>query len=324
VRDRFDLIDVITGYQGAAAVTAAWRLGIVEHLAIQPMTSAQLAGRIDVDARSLDALLGALEPLGIVRRVDDRYEPTPFAREHLRAGAELGLVIEKEAVFAEAWLALASVVRTGRPAFGPWAERLASEPARARAFLEALDVLARLTGPDVVSLPELQTSGTILDVGGGLGTYTRRLVQAGRRVALLELPVVAAWAEATLADLPADRCRVVAADVLIDGIPPPVHGATAALVSHVLHDLRPDACVRLLGAVREALAPGASVVVNDFARDADRGTFGPFFDVMMRVETGGSSYRVAELLGFLAAAGFTAPRRLDAPPPLTLVAASNP
>lgn len=324
MRGLYGFLDLLTGYQGAAVLTAAWRLGVFGLLADEALTSEEVASRLRADPRSVDALLGALASLGAIERDGGRYRSSAFAREHLREGAELGLVIEKEAVFARAWLELESVVRTGRPVLAPWPERLRTEPERARSFLEALAVLARLTGPDVASLAELRTDGRILDVGGGIGPYTRALVEAGRTVVLVELPVVAVWARESLADLLGDRCEVVAADVVAEGLPPVLEGSARALVSHVLHDLEPASCVRLLDAVRRALAPGGVVVVNEFARDAAPGTFGPFFDVMMRVETGGSAYSVKELLGFLAEAGFVGPRRLEADPPITLLAATRP
>ena len=158
-------------------------------------------------------------------------------------------------------------------------------------------------------------------MGGGLGSYSKVLSEAGSDVTLVELPQVAAWAREALAGT---SVTVVEADLLTAAIPEHLHGADAALVSHLLHDLEPDACVAALEAVRRALSPAGTVVVNDFAADAGPGPFGPLFDLMMRVETGGSAYSIAGLAGFLEEAGFTGVERVDVPPPLTVLEARAP
>jgi len=320
IEDHGQLIELITGYQAAAVVTAAWNLGVFAAVGDEAVGADELARGLGADTRSLEALLQALVELGLLRREEGGFAATPFGILRLGRDAELGLVIEKEAVFARAWQDLEQVVREGRPVLAPWKERLRTEPERARSFLSALDVLARLTGPDLRSLPSLAPGRLVLDVGGGLGSYARVLVSAGSRVVLVDLPEVAGWAREALADLAPDVCRVLPADVELEGLPTGID-ADAALVSHLLHDLPPDACRRVLRAVGEALVPGGTVVVNDFARDAGPGPFGPLFDIMMRVETGGSAYLVSEIQGFLQDTGFQEVHRLAFPPPLTVLEA---
>lgn len=315
-------LGLVTGYQGAAVVTAASRLGVFERLARQPWRGDDLAAELGTDPHATGALLASLEALGLAARGPAGFTATPFVVDRLGRDAELGLVVEKEAFFARAWLDLERVVRTGRPVLDPWRERLDRDPDQARAFLQALDVLARLTGPDLASVPALTPGRTVIDVGGGLGSYARMLAAAGSDVVLLDLPQVAAWAREALADV--EACRVVAADVVSEPLPAEAAGADAALVSHLLHDLSPETCVEVLAAVRASLAPGGAVVVNDFARDAGPGPFGPLFDLMMCVETGGAAYEVAELVVFCEEAGFVDVRRLDVPAPLTLLEARIP
>jgi SAM-dependent methyltransferase len=316
-----ELIELITGYQGAAAILAAQRLGVFTELAASSRTSSDLAARIGVDAGALAALLDALVSIGLLDRRDGDYIATEFVRDELGPGGDLGLVVEKEGFFARAWQDLEQVVRDGRPVLAPWRERLESRPGEARLFLDALDVLARRTGPDLASLPELTPGRRVADVGGGLGSYTRALVEGGSEVVLVELPTVAAWARDALSDLPTGRWNVAEADVVAEGLPAPARGVDAALVSHLLHDLSPEDAVTVCRTLHEALAPGGGIVVNDFARDAGPGSFGPLFDLMMRVETGGAAYAIAELRRFLTDAGFSDVRRADVSAPLTVLVA---
>ncbi len=71
--------------------------------------------------------------------------------------------------------------------------------------------------------------------------------------------------------------------------------------------------------MRAALRPGGILVVNDFAGDAGPGWFGPMFDVMMRVETGGAAHMPGTLTSLISAAGFEDVRLLPTQPPITML-----
>jgi hypothetical protein len=71
--------------------------------------------------------------------------------------------------------------------------------------------------------------------------------------------------------------------------------------------------------VRAADAPGGTIVVNDFAGDAGPGAFGPMFDVMMRVETGGAAHPLGALRAMMESAGFEDVTVVDLPEPLTVL-----
>lgn len=316
-----DLLEVLSGYQGGAVVTAAHRLGVFDALGAQPVTVDVLAGKLDAQEEPLRALLDSLVPMGLAGRSGGGYVAAPGA-DGLRAGGELGLVVTKEAVFARLWQDLDRVVRTGEPLLASWRTRLEREPAAALAFLDALEVLARVTGPPLHELAELAPGRRVLDVGGGTGSYARALAGAGSLVTIVELPMVAEGARQRLADV-AERVTVRAADVETApacGVEPGTFDA--ALVSHLLQELPDaDAGVAVLRAASEAVRPGGTVVVNEFARDEGPGGFGARFDLMMRLETGGAAYRVAELERMLRAAGLVRPRRAPFPGPAAVLCA---
>ncbi|MYC84693.1 MAG: methyltransferase domain-containing protein [Acidimicrobiia bacterium] len=312
----WQLIDLITGYQPATAITTAHRLGVFSVLGRVPRSAGDMAAELAVDATNLGALLEALVGIGLLRREGDRFVATPYTAERLGPGGEMGLVVAKEAVFAGAWSRLDEVVTEGRPVMEPWRFQLDRNPAQARAFLEALDVLARIAGPALHELEALAPGKRVLDVGGGLGTYARLLSEAGSRVTLVDYPLVTGWASE---ELEGTGVEVVGVDLFEHpscGVPP--GSMDAALVSHLIHDLAEDQAVELLRRVRSAIAPGGRVVVNDFAGDSGPGAFGALFDVMMRVETGGAAHSRATLESMLAGAGFERIRRLPYDDPLTV------
>lgn len=324
VGDQFGFIDLLTGYQPAMVIMAAGRLGLFDALGDEPRTAGDLAGDLGLDPSALDALLRSMAAIGMAVATADGYANTPFATGNLRDDRGWALVVRKEEYFARAWLSLDEVVRTGVPALAPWRSRLATDPETAEMFLDALDVLAEGTGPRPWDLPELAPGKRVLDVGGGMGFYARRLADAGSTVVLVDLPAVIDFARERVAGH-APSIELVPADVRAEpscGVD--AGSVDAALVSHMLHDLSPDEGVDLLRRVRAAVAPGGTVVVNDFAGDFGPGAFGPLFDVMMRVETGGAAHPLATLRWIVESAGFAEVEVLDLPEPLTVVKGKRP
>ncbi len=311
------LIDAVTGYQPAAAISAATRIGVFEALGSARMEAAALAGALAADPDNLEALLEALRSLGLVERTAGGYAASDFARRRLGPGGEMAQVVVKEATFAEAWANLDQVILQGHPVMIPWSELLRTRPEQARAFLDALDVLARLGGPPLEQIDALTRGRRVLDVGGGLGTYSRLLDAAGCRVTLVDLPRVAGWAREGLAATGVSVIEVDLFDHPSCGVGP--GSMDTALVSHLLHDLPRSRGVDLLRRVRSALVSGGRVVINDFSIDSGPGAFGTMFDLMMRVETGGAAHSRSTLVSMLREAGFAQPEVLDFDEPLTVV-----
>ncbi len=320
VSDVFGLIDLLTGYQPSMVIMAAGRMGLFDVLGHEPQTVDELAARLEADPPALGALLRALDAIGLATAGSRGFTTTAFAASHLTRGQDLALVIKKEEYFAEAWLTLEGVVHSGEPALEPWRSRLRSDPATASMFLDALNVLADHTGPRLWELPELAPGKRVLDVGGGFGHYARRLVEAGSTVVLVDLPEVVAAIGDRLEGLPVSSVEIVAADVMAH----PACGVgeesvDAALVSHMLHDVSVEIGIDLLRRVRAAIAPGGDIVVNDFGGDTGPGAFGPMFDVMMRVETGGAAHSLVELQSMIETAGFEDVKVVDLPEPQTVL-----
>ncbi|MCD0452067.1 methyltransferase domain-containing protein [Actinocorallia sp. API 0066] len=308
----FELIDVLTGYQSAAAVAAACRVGVFDALAAGARTADEVAAVAGLAAGPTGALLAALAELGLVGR--DGYALTPLA-ERLRRGGDLEPLVRKEAFFAAVWTDLDATVRTGAPRLAPWRDRLRDEPEVARNFLAALVVLARETGPDLTALPEFAPGRRVLDVGGALGSYAVPLAAAGADVTLVDLPEVAAWARTCVPP----TVRVVEADVLEVAACGAAPGSVdTVLLSHLLHDLTDAQCARVLAEARRALAPGGAVVVVEIPSDAP-GTMGPLFDLMMRIETPGKARKVNELEDLLHLSGLPEVREAAYPRPVVVL-----
>lgn len=310
----FDVIDLMTGYQQAATLTAAARLGVFDALTDRSLTWQELAdelGTHPTSTRSLCDALAALELLALDEA--GRFQSTPIA-ERLTHDGDLRLVAEKEAFLARIWLDLDSSIRSGTPQLDAWRNRLVADPAQARQFLEALIVLARETGPDLVALLNITGDERIADLGGGLGSYAVPLASAGSAVTLVELDPVTTWAREAIAvhgDALAERIDIRGVDILGDDADEQI-GADfdVVLLSHLLHDLTDDDALATLRVAASIARPGGRVVVFELPGDPP-GAFGPLFDLMMRVETPGSARRIDELAALMSAAGLTDVAEVD-------------
>ena len=317
--DEFGFMDLLVGYQPSMTIIAARRVGLYDALTATPQTVSRLAAELNADEGTLGALLRALAGIGLIDEHDGGYVTTDFVTEHLTGDRDFALVIDKEEYFANAWLSLDDVVRTGKPVLEPWQHRLETDPETATMFLEALNVLAE-TGPPVWQLPEFASADRILDVGGGFGYYAEQIAATGATVVLVDLPPVIAQLEHRLGPAVGGSIELVAADVMATsscGVDPA--SVDAALVSHMIHDRNEADGIDLLRRVARAIKPGGAVVVNDFAGDFGPGAFGPLFDVMMRVETGGAAHSLETLRSMLGSAGFDDIRVADFPQPITVL-----
>lgn len=313
------LLGTLTAYQDPAVVVAACRTGLLDALGEAPAGAAALAERAGLAVGPVVAALAVLARLGLAEQQRTGYLRTPLTAR-LCDGGDLRAVVLKEGLFARVWTELDATLRTGRPVLAPWRDRLVDDPETARGFLEALVVLARETGPDLTTLVELGHGRTVLDVGGGLGSYAVPLSRAGAAVTLVELAPVAQWARQALADA---EVRVVAADALAEpacGVAP--QSVDTVLLAHVLHDLDDADAATILARVREALRPGGAVVVVEIPGDATGA--GPLFDLMMQVETPGRARSGTALHTLLAEAGMVGLRDAAYPGPVLVTVGQRP
>jgi SAM-dependent methyltransferase len=169
--------------------------------------------------------------------------------------------------------------------------------------------------------PRLSTGARVVDVGGGHGRYSLALAQRGFDVTLLDLEPALVIAREQCGD----ALSYHAADFLVDDLGGPYD---AALVSNIVHNLGPDGNLRLFARLRDALAPGGTVVIKDLLLD-DLGAHPPsavFFGVTMLLFTErGRVYDLATVERWCATLGFRAIEHRYAPDEgWTVVLASRP
>jgi SAM-dependent methyltransferase len=305
---------LIFGFRSTQLVYVAAQLKLADHLAHGPRSAAALAEACNAVVCALRRLLRALHSHGLVQRLpDDRYASTPLG-ERLRAAAPGSLrdlaVLYGAPWLWQAWGELLHAVQTGDNAFEqahgePLYDYLAARPPAAHVFQRAMSAYTKQENDALVAAIDLGDARSAVDVGGGHGELLRALLQrhAGLHGILFERPaVVAAHDAARTRDELGQRLQAVAGDFFAS-VPA---GADLYLLKNVLHNWRDDDALRLLRSCRDAMRPGARLLVverlldaPDEANAADEARF----DIHMLVAVGGQLRSSAEHAALCAAAG---------------------
>lgn len=295
----------------AALLTMA-ELGLADHLAKGPLTTAELAERAGAHAPSLRRVLRALAGLGLVTRAgDDAYDLTErgaalrsdapgFLRSSIRMLGEEG--------FWYAMGTLPETVHTGRSAFverhGHLYDYLARNPQSSELFDDYMTARAAAFTEGLVKRYAFPPTGTMVDVAGGKGHILATVLHANpqMRGILLDLEHVVDHARRTLADEGlTERTEVVAGDFFVS-VP---SGGDVYLLASVLHNWDDEDALKILRNVREAMNPGGRVLILEVVLpDTEEPHLGMDVDLrMLAIFNGGTERSRDEYAALLDRAG---------------------
>lgn len=322
------LFEMLTAYEGSMVLMASNELGIFDELSEAGLSAADLASRLAASSRSTEMLLNACVAVGLLHKTGQTFHNTPLTEAFLVRGKPnyLGRVVAKEQEFYGPWGRLAQAVREDKAQLAPMSERLRRDPATARNFLLALHDLAQLFGTPLPNYVDLSRRKKLLDVGGGVGTYSIMLAQSNPqlRAVVLDLPPVRELAEEMIAGNGlSDRISFEAGDYQAASLG---EGYDVILLANILHDNPMQSCKELLRKSHDALAEGGLLVINDFFLNDDKSSppVGAIFSLVMLLENqGAAAYPAEEIKGWVLDAGFVDPvvRPLPDPSPMVVIVA---
>ena len=272
-----------------------------------PLTAAQLADALRVNAEKLSRLLYALVTANLLTVEGDRFANTPEAQQFLVKGKPTYLGGRHEN-FTEVWEALlhtAETIRTGVPQCKKDFATLS--PDAQLPFFRGLHPRTLAAGRDLASRYDFSASHTLADVGGGSGGMALALTDAypHLRATVIDLSTVTPIAQRFLAEAGAtDRIQVVSADV----VNAPVLGTyDVAVLRALLQVLSPEDAAQALTHIGAALHPGGRLYIVGSILDDGRlsplGAVG-FNLVALNEFDAGRAYTEGEYRTWLTAAGF--------------------
>ena len=304
------LMGLSDGFRQACILGAATELGIFDALSPQGDTAAELAQRTETDLRALTILLDALAAIQVLKKDGNRYSITNAIRECLsdHSPATVAPMIRHRMNVMRAWVQLAWTVKSGVPA--PKPSGIRGPAADLADFILAMESVSRDVADGLVADLQPLEFQTLLDVGGGPGTWTFAFLRAlpNAQAIYFDLPHAAAQAQRLARQNGfSDRIRFVTGDFYADPLP---GGADFAWVSAIAHQNSREQNRALFRKVFEALVPGGRIAIRDVVLEPSRTApfEGALFAVNMLANTPkGNTYTLEEYQEDLEAAGFREP-----------------
>ncbi len=307
---------LILAYRQAKALFTASELDLFRSIEDTDGTAEAVARRSRATPRAVEMLLDALVASGFIEKEGGVYRNTPFAKERLdpRGARSVANNLRYQELLSEAYAGLARTARTGRPRLG-LKELLTKRPDFTRDYIRGMDNIARRPAEELARALDLSRAETLLDVGGGPGTFSFAcLARApGLRATILDLPsTLKVTREFVAAAGLAGRVSLAAGDY--HRRPFGSGRFDVALLSHVTHDEGPEQNLRLLRKARAALRDGGQVVIHDFMTDESRAApaFAALFSLHLLAYTrSGRCYSEGDYRVWLRRAGFDEARRVE-------------
>lgn len=315
------IVDMASRFYESCVLFAASDAGVFAALAREGKAdAATVAFACGLNERGTRLLLDACVAIGLLTKENAFYANTPESGLFLVPGSpgDLSQAIRYNRDVYPAWGKLLELVRTGRPVEKPDLH-LGEDEARTRTFVLAMHGRALGIGRAVAPLLDLKGCRTLLDVGGGPGTYSTLIARAnpGIRCTVLDLPGVVTVADELIrGEGMADRVQTLAGDYHRTPFPA---GNDAVIFFGVLHQESPENIRDLFRRAHESLAPGGMVYVLDLMTDAThtQPKFSALFAVNMALTAEhGWVFSDAELYGWLTEAGFGGFACRPLPPPM--------
>ncbi len=299
------------------AAVAHWRLFAL--LDKSPLSWHDLRRQLGLAERPMHVLTTALRALGLLdATAEGSLQLTKLARCHLLTespyyvGDYFSLAAQSPGV-----IEMIERLRTNKPKgsqpdesgvgfiYREGVKSAMEDPTGARAFTLALAGRAKNVAPVLAGVLPLSQAAVLVDVAGGTGIYSIALLRRNPllRAIVLDRPEVLRVAEEfRIESGVADRLELRAGDMFAGDLP---RDADVLLLSNVLHDWDERECLTLLARCREAMRPGARLVIHDvFLDDALDGPLPiALYSVALFTVTEGRAYSVAEYSAMLSKSG---------------------
>lgn len=320
-----DLHNLGVSYWYACVLQTAVKLRVFTHLGKVEMDAGELAELMKTDPRATSLLLNALVSLGLLRKSGTQYRNTSLTETYLDESSHgfMGNIIYHYSYMYDHWGRLTDAVRTG----GAVVKSEDRQPDATRQFLLGMHNLAVRGAEALVDELDFGSYGSLLDLGGGPGTYALYFCRKHPRLSgvVFDLPDTEPLAREQIERFGlAHRVTFQAGNFHTD--PLPKGPFDVVFMSQILHSSSFDECAELIRATYPIVKPGGEVIVQEFVLDDEKTapTFAAVFALNMLIHTPrGRTFSFDEIKGWLLDAGFRDVKALcyDAPNDASLVMA---
>ena len=317
-----------------SALVQAAHLKLGDLLIDGPLTVDELANQTQTNSSSLYLLLQFLAYSGIFKETTQgRFEHNDlsyFLRSDVPFSLYYTLLMEGSSWNQCAWEALEHSIQTGQSGFDHiqgeniW-EYFAAHNQEKQLFDSATMNLSELFDHELANAYDFSSVNTVVDVGGGRGSFLFTLLQtyAHLQGTLLELDTTITSASHLLSELQLEnRCTMVAGNFL-ETVPT---GADLYVLKQVLHTWNDEQAIRILQCCREAMRSDSRLLIaemfpNPPSTNIPEGGYDPFVgfqSLQMLVLFGGRERSEEQFRRLLYSADLQCTETLRTPSPFRL------
>jgi O-methyltransferase domain/Dimerisation domain len=323
------VLELLSAAWVAQGVYTSTKLGIIEALRTGPQSADAVAKAVGADPDAVYRLMRLLASRGVfTQQRNKRFALAPMGEALLLDAPDSvrGYVLfVGDPLHWEHWGQLSSSVRTGRCAIEelrgkPTFEWLEDVPELAAVFNDGMTSISKMETPVVVAAYDFTRFDTIVDIGGGHGLLLAEILRKSpnSKGILFDAESVVEGAPSVLEPAGvSERCTAVGGS-FFESVP----GGDAYVLKHIIHDWDDEKSVQILGNVRAAMNPHATLlIVETVVPDDDRDHLSKLLDMEMLVAATGRERTEAEYAELLRRAGFRHTRTVATVGPASIVEA---
>jgi demethylspheroidene O-methyltransferase len=317
------LFDLLAGFTYSQIVLAVVESGMLEFLAAKPRDLAAIAVATDLSPSATERLIHAARALDLVQEVAPGWWMLGQQGAVLQANRGVqAMVRHHRLLYADLADPLGLLKRdradpTALSTFWTYAHERDEEDASALPYSELMADSQAMVSSEACAAYDFGQHESVLDIGGGFGTFASRLATSypQLRLGVLDLPEVVAEAGARLESTGlADRIALHPGSFFADEIPA---GYDCHTLVRIVHDHDDDQVSRIFAASRRALGPGGKLVVIE-PMSAIRGaeSVGAHFELYLWAMGTGRPRSEKEIGALCVKAGFSRWRRVPTGQPI--------
>lgn len=287
-----------SSFTASRIILTANNLRMFDYLKGRGRTATALSKAIKTDSRATELLLNSLTAIGLIEKKSSFYRNSPVALRHLVTGQPeyQGDILRHYSTLWENWSGLDEVVKTGVPS---------KKTHDHESFILGMHNLSVIKVNKIIGSIDLKGIKSILDIGGGPGTYSMAFAKKKINVTLMDFAETLEISSKLInkAGL-GRRIRLAAGDFMSDSTS---NTYDMVFLSQVLHSYNTEGSLALVRKIYDTLNAGGKLVLQEFYLDETKTAppFSAIFAINMLVNTkGGRTYTLAEMTSFMKKAGF--------------------
>ncbi|WP_300672488.1 methyltransferase [Desulfoluna sp.] len=309
------LMEASGAYWRSCTLHAGVKLGLFTLIGGEALTAEEIAQRIHGNPRGLSTLLNALSAMELLSKGGETYSNTPFALQSLTRESPdyIGHILLHHHHLMASWERLDEAALTGAPVQHERRDRTKEEH---ESFLLGMYNNASFFAPAVAQAVDLSHCATLLDLGGGPGTYAIHFCKKNPQLKawVYDLPDTEPFARGIIEKhLMGDRVGFCPFDFIQNSFNENDR-FDAAWLSHILHGEGEDQARSVIARATATLHPGGKLLIHEFILDTSKDSplFPALFSLnMLAVTDNGRAYSDSELGAMMESSGLTAIRRID-------------